>query len=98
MSAKSCTFAAEMIEKMSIEEMTHTAWRCRHSYFFTQKTGMICRKCVGKGELTDKICSKCPKWQPSELAEDYFAGRLKGDRRAKILTQIYLDRKKSGTF
>ena len=97
MSAKSCTFAAEMTEKMSIEEMTHTAWRCRHSYYFTQKTGMICRKCVGR-EATDRICSKCTKWQPSELAEDYFAGRLKGDRRAKALTQIYLDRKKSGTF
>lgn len=97
MSAKSCTFAAEMIEKMSIEEMTHTAWRCRHSYYFTQRAGMLCRKCVGR-EATDRICSKCPKWQPSELAEDYFSGRLKGDSRAKTLTQIYLDRKKSGTF
>lgn len=99
MSAKSCTFAAEIVETMSIEEMTHTAWRCRHSYYFTQRAGMLCRKCVGK-EATDRICSKCSKWQPSELAEDFFSGALKRkhDPRAETLAQIYTDRKKRGTF
>lgn len=97
MSAKSCTFAAEIVETMSIEEMTHTAWRCRHSFFYLAGRGMQCHKCIG-AIPNDTLCGKCKKWQASELAEDYFAGRLKGDLRAKTLTQIYLDRKKRGTF
>ena len=95
MSAKSSTFAPEMTETMRIEEMTHTPWRCRKSLYVTIKGGLQCP--YVRGECTQDKCAECRGWQPSETAEAFFAGKLKGDH-AKTMRAIFLERMREGTF
>lgn len=90
MSAKSSTFAPQMIETMNIEQMTHTCWRCRHSAYITKAEGLHCPK--------SKTLVPCRHFLPSEIAEAYFNGLLKGDPRRATLTKIYTERMKAGTF
>lgn len=81
---------------MKIEDMTHTAWRCRRSLFVTKKAGMQCPWQHKEG-CDDKKCAGCEHWQPSEVAEDFFKGKLRGTLATTIAT-IMLDRQKRGTF
>ena len=95
MSAKSSTFAPQLVEKMTLEQMTHTCWRCSHSRFFVQGNPMVC----GKGE---KIArgdepNKCPQWEPTETARAFFAGELPKPQ-ARTVAAIYRERLKAGTY
>lgn len=96
MSAKSCTFAAEIVKNMKIEQMTHTPWRCQHSRYITRNGGLWC---LYEHEGCDKkTCKACAKWKPSELAISYFDGSLRDIRQRRVLTEIYLERMKKGRF
>lgn len=97
MSAKSSTFAAKLIEKMTLNEMTHTAYRCRNSIFIGTRGHTILHCVKTSRNCNEAICANCPKWQPSEIAEDYFANRLKGSH-AQTIGSIYLERKRRGTY
>lgn len=97
MSAKSSNFAAEMIKKMELKEMTHTCYRCRHSYFDThapkKKGGLL--QCP-YGDVQEGVCT-CGHWRANIVTEMYFSGALH-DHRKTVLTEIFLDRVKKGTF
>ena len=98
MSAKSCTFAAEMIENMTIEQMTHTASRCRHSQYVNVSTKGIALRCtLLHQECREEECMSCPHWHASTAAELYFTGRLRGTHK-NSLTAIFQERMKNGTF
>ena len=94
-SAKSSTFAPQMAEKMRLEEMKHTSYRCRKSAFMHRGLGLVCTQT--SRYCDEKKCAVCEEWQPSLLAENYFNGNCKNEER-KILTAIYLERMKKGTF
>lgn len=98
MSAKSSTFAAEMIEIMELSQMTHTPYRCRHSIFVGRmyKDSYEGMHCI-YGQMSEDKCAKCKHWRASELAEAFFSGELK-DGRQNALAHIYQDRMKRGTF
>lgn len=95
MSAKSSTFAAEMIENMTIDEMRHTAWRCRNSYYYAKDAPIRCRRF--HKDCDEKVCGLCKAWEPSECAEAYFKNRLTGTH-YKTISQIMLERVRKGTF
>lgn len=100
MSAKSSTFAAEMIEKMEISEMTHTAWRCRNSFCVVGSDRVRVELQCPFHHIKNKDgkkCATCKHWLPSETAESFFAGQLKGTH-AKTIADIMLMRQKRGTF
>ena len=94
MSAKSSTFAAEMIDFMELKQMTHTCYRCRHS-FFVGVPALL--DCPHRKSLKQEGECNCRNWLPSLMAESYFGGTLKGNLHG-ILTGIYVERVKRGTF
>lgn len=98
MSAKSCTFAAEMIENMTIEQMTHTASRCWHSQYVNPgNKERILRCTLLHQECREEECMSCPHWHASMAADLYFTGRLRGQHK-ETMTQIFQERMKKGTF
>lgn len=98
MSAKSCTFAAEMIENMTIEQMTHTASRCWHSQYVNQGCKERALRCtLLHQECREEECMSCPLWHASMAADLYFTGRLHGKHK-ETMTQIFQERMKKGTF
>lgn len=92
MSAKCITFAPEIVDNMKITEITHTRYRCRHSHFETD--GTIFCKAVRKSPF-EADCARCKYWRASEIAEEFFAGRITGTLN-ETLANIYLARRKQG--
>ena len=80
---------------MTLEQMTHTCWRCAHSRYFIQGNPMVC----GKGEKIKNADEKttCRHWQPTETARAFFAGELPKPQ-AKTLAAIYQERMKACTY
>lgn len=103
MSAKSSNFAAEMIDTMTIEEMTHTAWRCRYATYIHKDEALRCGKlCKYVG---DKDCAECTHFSPSSTAEAFFAkGGVAADgtrltqTQRKTIAAIYRERVARGTY
>lgn len=59
---------------------------------------MVCAIRKDRKTLCDKDAKNCPSFGPSTMAVDYFRGaRLHEDQR-KIMTEIYKERVKNGTF
>lgn len=81
---------------MQITDITANCSRCINSEWMSAKNGKPkpylrchkCRKDVREGEF-------CGLFKPSQVVQDYFAGRLK-DGDAKIIGAILFERQRAG--
>ena len=80
---------------MNINEMRHTCWRCRNGYYEIKDAPMRCRANVVLKCRADE--ETCKHFEPTETAEAFFSGKLKGSQ-YNTLASIYLERQRKGTF
>lgn len=80
---------------MTINDITPSCRKCQHSQWCGLKKDHPKRLfCVRKSKYVQEEHA-CIEFEPSKLAKDFFAGRLK-DREYKIVRSIFGERYRTG--
>ena len=81
------------------KEMTHTCYRCSHSFFYTDSTHAetLLRCCVVSKDVESHAVTQCPRWNPSLAVQMLQDGNLDQQRKLSLLT-ILEERRKHGCY